>query len=106
MKNLTRDLVREMIAEKGITTENVTIDQLELLRVKLRETLKKSECLRGSFRVRSKKASKFLTCKAFYFENREAISFNPDGFIGFAGWADSTNIIPILEATVKWLEDI
>lgn len=33
-----------------------------------------------------------VECSTFvnshYFKNRECITFNPDGFIGFCGWAD------------------
>ena len=41
-----------------------------------------------------------------HFNRREAISFNPDGFIGFAGWSDSTNIQPFLRAFDKWINTI
>lgn len=46
----------------------------------------------------------FFRCKGSWFDDREAISFNRDGFIGFAGWADSTNIIPFVESFKKWLK--
>lgn len=42
----------------------------------------------------------------YHFENREAITFNKDGFIGFAGWADRTNIVPIITAFNKWVDFI
>lgn len=38
-----------------------------------------------------------------YFKGRELISFNKDGFIGFAGWSDSTNIQPFKDAFVEWV---
>lgn len=41
-----------------------------------------------------------------WFDDREAITFNRDGFIGFAGWADNKNIQPILKAFDKWLETL
>lgn len=40
-----------------------------------------------------------------YFEDREAISINSDGFIGFAGWADSRNERPFLCAFARWLDE-
>ncbi len=43
-------------------------------------------------------ASGFIKVSSHYFEGREAISFNNDGWIGFAGWASSTNIIPFVKA--------
>ena len=47
-----------------------------------------------------------LRCKSHYFDNREAITFNTDGFIGFAGWADKTNIQPILEGFREWVAEM
>lgn len=47
--------------------------------------------------------SAFLFVSGFYFHGREAISFNEDGYIGFAGWADDTNIQPFLRAFMRWL---
>lgn len=39
-----------------------------------------------------------------YFNNREAITFNRDGFIGFAGWASTNNLEPFIKAFVLWVE--
>jgi hypothetical protein len=44
-----------------------------------------------------------LTCRAEYFDKREAVSFNRDGFIGFAGWGDTTNTAPILKGFTRWV---
>ena len=38
------------------------------------------------------------------FTNREAISFNADGFIGFAGWASDKNVKPFISAFVEWVD--
>lgn len=46
----------------------------------------------------------FLRCKGSHFDEREAISFNSNDFIGFAGWSDDTNIVPFVEAFKKWLK--
>ena len=40
-----------------------------------------------------------------YFMRREAISLEPSGFIGFAGWADSCNERPFLCAFARWLDE-
>ena len=45
-----------------------------------------------------------LRVKGSWFDDREAITFNRDGFIGFAGWADSKNVQPFLKAFDTWLE--
>lgn len=44
----------------------------------------------------------FLRVDGSYFEDREAISFNGDGFIGFCGWASSKNERPFLDAFEEW----
>lgn len=48
--------------------------------------------------------SAFLFVSSEYFQNREAISFNGDGFIGFAGWASTENTQPFLRAFIKWCD--
>ena len=48
----------------------------------------------------------FLFVDGSYFEKRECISFNQDGFIGFAGWASDKNVKPIIKGFIKWLKDI
>ena len=45
-----------------------------------------------------------LRCKAFYFESREAVTFNSDGFIGFAGWADEKSVQPVLAGFKEWIK--
>jgi len=47
---------------------------------------------------KGKLESAFIKVDSHYFEGREAISFNRDGFIGFAGWADDTNVKPFVLA--------
>ncbi|MGG3890247.1 hypothetical protein [Metabacillus fastidiosus] len=39
-----------------------------------------------------------------YFSNREGITFNQDGFIGFAGWASGYNLKPFVDAFEKWMD--
>ena len=41
-----------------------------------------------------------------YFKGREAITFNSDGWIGFAGWADSDNVLFFTNAFVKWVDTL
>lgn len=47
----------------------------------------------------------FIRVDGRYFDNREAISFYEDGFVGFAGWADSKNERPFLRAFWQWMND-
>lgn len=46
--------------------------------------------------------SAFLRCKGNYFEDREAISFNEDGFIGFCGWADMKRTEIFTNGFIEW----
>lgn len=48
----------------------------------------------------------YLYVNGSYFKRRECISFNRDGFIGFAGWADSNNVQPILKAFNQWCGEV
>jgi len=43
-----------------------------------------------------------LTVKGTYFKEREAITFDFDGFIGFCGWADKYNEIPFIHGFLDW----
>lgn len=45
-----------------------------------------------------------ITVSGSYFDKREGITFNQDGFIGFAGWASSNNVKPFVDAFEKWLD--
>ena len=40
-----------------------------------------------------------------YFEDREAISLDTSGWVGFAGWADSRNEKPFLVAFARWMDE-
>lgn len=48
----------------------------------------------------------YIRCDSNYFSGREAISFNADGFIGFAGWASSENTQIFLEVFLLWVNDV
>lgn len=39
-----------------------------------------------------------------YFKERQCISFEPTGFIGFAGWASDGNVQPVLRAFIRWCD--
>ena len=45
----------------------------------------------------------FIYVKCDDYSVREAISFNSDGWIGFAGWADNTNVQPFINAFMEWV---
>lgn len=51
-----------------------------------------------------KKGGIYILVDGSYFKNREAISFNNDGFIGFCGWASTSNSVPIYDAFILWCQ--
>ena len=60
--------------------------------------VKISKCRNGMIR------EAYLFVNSFHWTQREAVSFNKDGFIGFAGWADDLNVKPICEAFLEWCD--
>jgi hypothetical protein len=100
---MDRDQVRAALKATGITCQNVTDKELKLLRRVISKHLRKSGIFKGTARIaRAHKDLKFIEMKAFYFDRREAVSFNTDGFIGVAGWADNKNVQPLLAALMEW----
>ena len=45
-----------------------------------------------------------LKCKGSYFADREAITFNEDGFIGFCGWADMKRTLIFTSSFIEWCD--
>lgn len=107
---MTRDDARTLFASSGIRIEDLNAEKLSDLRKRIDGKMKESELISGTFRTVSRLSkaggSVSIRCKSRYFDDREAVTFNPDGFIGFAGWADDTNIKPILEAFNEWVQDM
>lgn len=98
---------RKLIAEQGITTDNVTDNQLQSLHAELKKSLSESDCYDGTYRANPLgRTPKYMTCRTNEWDNREAISFNRDGFIGFCGWASTTNTAPVLNAVKNWLNKL
>jgi hypothetical protein len=99
----TRDKARELIAAAGITTANVTDKQLAKLRKCINARMLASGNYRGSYKMH-RQISLYMTCRTEQWDKREAVSFNSNGFVGIAGWADSSNTRPILDGIADWLE--
>jgi len=106
----TREQARELFAKSGLTYAVLTPANLRKLRSSINERMIASGALKGAFRCRQRAMIREgyaeLRCKASYFDNREAITFNSDGFIGFAGWADAENVQPILHGFVAWIKEM
>lgn len=96
------DILQELLAEELAVYRNSGDEHAQQMRMKLRKPLKKhtkilkrTGLIYAAFKV-----------DGSYFENREAISFNRDGFIGFGGEFSSVNVQPMLKAFFKWCDKI
>lgn len=109
---------RQYFKDKGLSYDQITEGDILVLIMMLNREIKKSNAIGEtsvntaylSKRVDMKKRTNgtiiccFLYMNSHYFTQREAISFNKDGFIGFAGWADQGNTNPLLRAFLRWCD--
>ena len=116
----TNDEAREYFKNKGLTYDDIKEGDIGALMIFLGQEYKKSNAsgetsvntMHLSKRVDIKRktngsiVSCFLYTNSHYFTQRECISFNRDGFIGFAGWADIGNLNPIKRAFRRWCDYI
>ena len=116
----TNDEAREHFIECGLNYNNITEGDILTLVLMLNKELKisneKRETSVSTIRLSPKIDINtnedgsikwcYLYMNSHYFTEREAISFNRDGFIGFAGWADSSNLNPIKKAFWKWCDSL
>ena len=63
----------------------------------LRPARRKSDATRVETDAGGHVSSAYIRCDGAYFRGREAVSLNPDGFIGIAGW-------PFAIALKAWVE--
>lgn len=107
---LTRNDARERWQKSGLKFTSLTAANLRDLRGKVNKAMIASGAFSGTYRVHQRfkirDTHAALCCHAYYFDQREAITFNQDGFVGFAGWADDNNIQPILSAFCEWLDEM
>jgi hypothetical protein len=119
---LNRDEARDYFKNKGLSYTDVTEEDIRDLVQFLSEELKEYVKNGGEHaKTMDMKARKplvkhvkilkrtslqyaYLKVKGSYFDSREAISFNKDGFIGFGGELDDKNVQPILKAFCRWCD--
>lgn len=116
----TRDEARARFSELGIEYGRIYEGDIEVLYMLTNKAVKRFAneppvkdsitTMHMSKRVKVDKRTNgtirgaYLFVNSYYFTQREAISFNPNGFIGFAGWASDNNVQPFLEAFMKWCD--
>ena len=112
---MSRDEARKAFKDAGLTYAVITPVTLQRLRTLINMSMKDAARLDGTFRCKQRgiitrsKSGRFfagIRRRAFYFDDREAVSFNDDGFIGFVGWADDTNVQPILDGFCAWVDEL
>lgn len=109
----TRDDARARFASLGISTADLERSDIRKLENSLMEAMKGSDCLamridrrRTRFLDRAEGRFVSIRCRSAYFDDREAVTFNQDGFVGFAGWADDLNIRPFLDGFSAWCDEM
>lgn len=112
---MTRSDARAMWDASGLTYADLTHENLHRLISMIDAEMKASGLMLGSYRMLRKLGLRHrnevptqaaIRCKANYFTDREAVTFNSDGFVGFAGWADDTNIVPVLTGFTRWVSEM
>ena len=113
-RRMTRDEARAYWVKSGLTYDVLTKDSVERLR-ELIDVRMRDRYMRGTFRAGKVRVpapggdAADIRCTAWYFKGsaaRQAITFEKGGFIGFAGWADDTNIQPILGGFCSWVDEM
>lgn len=102
-EELDRNFVRALLRHTQM--DFPTEDQITLLHGCIARRLIDFDGIRGTYRV-DHIAGKTIRVKSHYFENREGVTFDGAGWVGLAGWADETNIQPILWAVLDWVKEV
>lgn len=114
------DKARDYFKSKNLSYDDITEGDICTLVMILNKNIKKAckdgkmsvNTMRMSQKIKSKFKSngKLIECYLFinshYFTQRECISFNKDGFIGFCGWAGGGNVPPIVNSFTEWVDTL
>lgn len=115
MSTLTRERVRRAYRDAGHQDRQnqiVTEANMWSLREAINKRMLAAALMEGTFHmehpscIRLRGSYCSLRCNSYYFKAREAVTFKTDGFVGFAGWSDETNVQPIVEGFMDWLPTI
>lgn len=107
---LSRDHARAAWAASGLRLEDLELASIRRLSRLIDRKMRAAELMSGSLRMAPFLLRKWprpqveLRCSAYYFNRREAVTFYSDGFVGFAGWADGVNSVPVLQGFMEWLD--
>lgn len=112
-----RELARNYFKRCNLSYDDITMNDLyKLIQILNKKITDASSCmiminepkLKGSNRNIIFKKDKLIFAeirvKGTYFDDREAITFNEDGFIGLCGWADGYNLTPFVMGFKEWCD--
>ena len=117
---MDKNQAREYFANKGLTYGDISEGDVCVLVMLLNkhikracakfamstDTMRMSQKIKSTFNANGEMKECYLFINSHYFKQRECISFNRDGFIGFCGWADLRNTAPIVAAFIEWCDGI
>lgn len=114
---MTNDEARQYFKNKGLTYSVLNTQSIKILKNLIQKEINKIKNVTSDYilvdinRLRPvasqlKNGWVEITVKGTYFDNREAITFNRDGFIGFAGWACTENTKPFIDGFIKWCDKL
>lgn len=118
---MNRDEARSYFKESSLTYELLTEADIDVLWETVERELRKfqiaedPEKMMGMVMRKTRKKDvkilkrsglqfAYLKINGSYFEGREAISFQRNGFIGFGGELSDRNVKPILEGFCRWCD--
>jgi hypothetical protein len=115
---MTNDEAREYFKNKGLAYQDITAGDICVLVMMLNKEIKTAcknhemsvDSMHMSEKIKSKYSTNgtlkecYLFINSHYFKQRECISFNENGFIGFCGWAGGDNPKPIHKAFTEWCD--
>lgn len=113
-----RELAREYFKKCNLTYDDIDMNAIyRLIKILNFKIFEANSCmlminepkLRGRYtNVKLNKNGKIIFAeirvKGTYFDDREAITFNEDGFIGLCGWADGYNLTPFVLGFKDWCD--
>ncbi len=113
-----RELARNYFKKSNLSYEDIGMNEIyKLIQILNKRIAEAGSCmlminepkLRGrNTNIKLDKNGKIkfaeIRVKGTYFDDREAITFNEDGWIGFCGWADGYNLTPFVMGFKEWCD--